>query len=129
MIAWNRSLRAMSDMRQGDERKVLSLLGLCVRAGKVVFGVPMICEAMRKGGVAKPRAVFEASDTSDNTHKRISDKCAFYGTRIYRLDIDGATLAHALGKSASLAAVAVTDEKMCAMVEENIKKSNTSFIR
>lgn len=124
MIAWNRSLRAMSDMRQGDERKVLSLLGLCVRAGKVVFGVPMICEAMRKGGAAKPRAVFEASDTSDNTHKRISDKCAFYGTRIYRLDIDGATLAHALGKSASLAAVAVTDEKMCAMVEENIKKSN-----
>ena len=76
MIAWNRSLRAMSEMRQGDERKVLSLLGLCVRAGKVIFGVPMICEAMRKGGAAKPCAVFEASDTSDNTHKRISDKCA-----------------------------------------------------
>ena len=117
----------MSEMRQGDERKVLSLLGLCVRAGKVIFGVPMICEAMRKSGTSKPYAVFEASDTSDNTHKRISDKCAFYGMRLYRLDIDGATLAHALGKSASLAAVAVTDEKMCAMVEENIKKSNTSF--
>ena len=29
----------MSEMRQGDERKVLSLLGLCVRAGKVIFGV------------------------------------------------------------------------------------------
>lgn len=118
----------MSEMRQCDETKILSSLGLCVRAGKVIFGVPMICEAMRKGGVSKPLAVFEASDTSDNTHKRISDKCAFYGTRLYRLDIDGATLAHALGKSASLAAVAVTDERMCSMVEENINKSNTSFI-
>ena len=110
----------MSDIRQKDENKVLSALGLCVRAGKVVFGVPMICEALRKNGAAKPCAGFEASDTSDNTHKRISDKCAFYGVRLYRLESDGATLAEILGKSGVLAAVAVIDEKMCAMVEKNI---------
>lgn len=120
MTAWNRSLRAMNEMQKKDEKKILSSLGLCVRAGKVVFGVPMICDAMRKGGASKPCAVFEANDTSENTHKRISDKCAFYNTRLYRLEFDGATLAQALGKSASLAAVAVTDEKMCAMVEKNI---------
>ena len=40
------------DMREGaDEKKFLSSLGLCARAGKVIFGVPMICEAMKKGGV------------------------------------------------------------------------------
>ena len=110
----------MNDVRQRDEKKILSALGLCVRAGKVVFGVPMICEALRKGGQSKPFAVFEACDTSDNTHKRISDKCAFYGVRVYRLEFDGIALAEALGKSGSLAAVAVIDERMCAMVEKNI---------
>lgn len=110
----------MSEVRSGDDKKILSALGLCVRAGKVVFGVPMICDALRKGGATKPRAVFEASDTSENTHKRISDKCAFYGVRLYRLECDGGVLAESLGKSGSLAAVAVTDEKMCAMVEKNI---------
>lgn len=102
------------------EEKVLLSLGLCARARKIVFGAPMICEAMRKGGVQRPYAVFEANDTSENTHKRISDKCKFYNIRLYRLSVDGVTLAKALGKSASLAAVGVTDEKMCAMVEKNI---------
>ena len=34
--------------------KILSALGLCVRAGKVIFGVPMICDALKKGGANKP---------------------------------------------------------------------------
>ena len=120
MTAWKRSFPKMSEQGANTSGKILLSLGLCVRAGKVIFGVPMICEAMRKGGAQRPRAVFEANDTSENTHKRIADKCKFYNIRLYRLSIDGVTLAEALGKSASLAAVAVTDEKMCAMVEKNI---------
>lgn len=103
-----------------DEKKMLSTLGLCVRAGKVIFGVPMICDAMRRGGAATPVAVFESSDTSPNTHKRISDKCEFYKIKHIRLECDGVTLAAALGKQSSLAAVAVTDEKMSAMVQKYI---------
>lgn len=104
--------------RGGDpakrEERLLASLGLCVRAGKVVFGVPMICEAMRRGGT--PMTVFEAADTSENTHKRITDKCKFYQIQHIRLNCDGARLAAALGKTASLAAVAVTDPAMSAMV-------------
>ena len=103
-----------------DERKLLSALGLCVRAGKVIFGVPMICDAMRKGGKGSPCLVLEASDTSENTHKRITDKCDFYKTKHIRLGCDGVTLAASLGKSSSLGAVAVTDPSMCAMVEKYI---------
>ena len=100
--------------------KILSALGLCVRAGKVIFGVPMICEALKKGGANKPVLIIEASDTSDGTHKRIADKSAFYKVRTVRIDCDGATLASALGKTSLLAAVAIKDEKMCSIVEKYI---------
>ena len=99
--------------------KALSTLGLCHKAGKTVIGTPMICEAMRKGGRNRPVTVFEASDTSDNTHKKLSDKCSFYNVRHIRLECDGMTLAAALGKGSSVAAVAVTDEKLSEAVEKN----------
>lgn len=80
----------------------------------------MICEAMKNGGKNAPLIIFEAADTSENTHKRIADKSAYYGVRTVRLNCDGATLASALGKTSSLAAVAITDEQMCKMVEKYI---------
>ena len=103
-----------------NNKKLLSSLGLCARAGKLIFGVPMICEALRKGGVEKPVLIFEASDTSDGTHKKIANKADFYQVRVVRIDCDGATLASALGKTASLAAVAIKDKNMCNMVEKYI---------
>ncbi|MBP3370585.1 MAG: hypothetical protein J6L85_07515 [Clostridia bacterium] len=108
------------DPREYDEKKLLSALGLCARARKLIFGVPMICESMRSSGKNSPRIIFEAADTSDNTHKRIADKAAYYGVRTVRLNCDGATLASALGKTSSLGAVAITDEQMCKMVEKYI---------
>lgn len=104
----------------GDERKMLSALGLCVRAGKVIFGVPMICDAMRKGGEKSPVLVLSASDISENTHKRITDKCGYYEIKHLRLSCGGDTLAAALGKTSFLAAVAVTDKNMSMMVEKYI---------
>ena len=101
-------------------KRLLSSLGLCAKAGKIIFGVPMICEALRKTGDAKPVLVIEASDTSDGTHKKIADKTAFYGVRTVRIDCDGATLALALGKTSSLAAVAIKDKDMCKLVEKYI---------
>lgn len=100
--------------------RILSALGLCVRAGKIIFGVPMICDALKKGGASKPVLIIEASDTSEGTHKKIADKSAFYQVRTVRIDCDGATLASALGKTSSLAAVAITDEQMCRMAEKYI---------
>ena len=105
---------------QNKTGRMLSGLGLCVRAGKIIFGVPMICEAMRTGGKNSPKAVFEASDTSENTSKKISDKCEFYGVKHIKIDCDCETLAKSLGKTGALAAVALTDENMLNMVEKYI---------
>ena len=123
MTKWKASLRIMSELKLIDKestKKILSSLGLCAKAGKLIYGVPMVCEALRKGGASKPALVIESSDTSDGTHKKIADKTAFYQVRLVRIDCDGATLASALGKTASLAAVAIKDEKMCSIVEKYI---------
>lgn len=91
------------------EDKLLTTVGLCARARKLVTGTPMVCEAMRS---RKPAilAVLEASDTSENTHSKLVSKCTYYQIPLYRLTADTARLAHAVGKTGSVAAVGVTDE-------------------
>ncbi len=111
----------MSELdRNAELQRLLGALGLCARARKLIFGVPMICDAMKKGGRNAPLIILEASDSSENTHKKIADKSAYYKVRTVRLNCDGATLASALGKTSSLAAVAITDIQMCRMVEKYI---------
>lgn len=91
------------------EDKLLSTIGLCARARKLVMGTPMVCEAMR---IRKPAvlAVLEASDTSENTHHKLVSKCTYYQIPLYRLTADTARLAHAVGKTGAVAAVGITDE-------------------
>ncbi len=117
-----------------DEKKLLGMLGLCKRAGKLIIGTPMVCEYLSgsRGSHDGVPLVIEASDTSDNTHKKITDKCKFYNVRHIRIEIDAETLGGALGKSA-VAAVAVTDKDMCVAVNKKLERighklygSNTS---
>ncbi len=111
----------MSDAKKTDA--LLSVLGLSARARAIIFGVPQICEALskQKKNTKYPLLVIEASDTSENTHKRISDKCRYYNVKHVRIAADTETLAHALGKSASLAAIALTDENLCILAEKHIE--------
>ena len=71
-------------------------LGLSSKAGKLIYGVPMIIEAIQKG--KKVYLVIEAGDTSDNTHKKLTDKCSFYGVEKMRIDADGVELASRIGE-------------------------------
>ena len=51
MTEWRPSFPKMSEViTVTDEKKLLSALGLCARARKITVGVPMICDAMKKGG-------------------------------------------------------------------------------
>ena len=94
------------------EDKLLSTIGLCARARKLVMGTPMVCEAMRSGGKTPVLAVLEASDTSGNTHGKLVSKCTYYRVPLYRIAADTARLAHAVGKTGAVAAVGVTDENL-----------------
>ena len=98
------------------DKRILTSLGLCSKAGKLIYGVPMIIEAMQKG--KKVFLVLEAEDTSNNTHKKITDKCSYYGVKKIQLEADGGTIASAVGKTSSLAALAITDEGFYKMISK-----------
>lgn len=104
-------------------RPLLFALGLCAKAGALIYGVPMICEAMKKG---KPvLLVLAAKDNAQNSAKRLSDRCAFYDARLVTAPVDGEALAHAVGKSARLAAVAVTDENLARLITAKLDPDQT----
>lgn len=102
---------------EGTE-KTLRALGLCAKARRLVVGTPMICESLR--GKQKPYLVLSADDNAPNTEKKLSDKCAFYGVRLVRLSVAGEALAAAIGRQSHVAAVAVTDENLCRLVEKTL---------
>ena len=101
------------------EEKILRALGLCAKARALVIGTPMICEAVR--GKKKPYLVLTACENSENTQKRLRDKCTYYGVRMVALQANGDRLAAAVGKQGRVAAVAVTDPNLCRLVESTIE--------
>jgi ribosomal protein L7Ae-like RNA K-turn-binding protein len=56
--------------------KVLSRLGLAMRAGKLTTGEETVLKAIRAG---EAKLVLLAQDASDNTAKKLADKCGSYG--------------------------------------------------
>ena len=113
-------------MSVSDERALLGVIGLCRGAGRAVIGTPMICEELRKRALKNTGAagtldviVIEASDTSENTHKKICDKCAYYKVRHVRIASDCVTLGAAVVKSA-VAAVMINDAGFCRAIEKKL---------
>jgi ribosomal protein L7Ae-like RNA K-turn-binding protein len=107
--------------REECEARLLSTAGFAARAGRIVFGTEMICDNLRRGEIL---LVLEASDTSDNTHKRLSDKTAFYAVRHVRLDAAGDRLATAFGeRGGKIAAVGITDSGIIRAIEKYLPPS------
>ena len=101
-----------------NNKGLLRLLGLAARAGKLVYGAPMVCEALKKAD--KVCMVFVAGNASANTKKRISDKCSFYKKQLVELDIDTAELGRILGKTGELAVVGLADNSFKEGIEKLI---------
>ena len=106
-----------------NENGLIFALGLAAKARALVFGTSQICEALAKSNKSGkyPLLVVEARDTSDNTHKRISDRCRYYNVKHIRIEATTAALGHALGKSSLVSAVAITDENLCRLAEKHIR--------
>ncbi|MDQ0337303.1 ribosomal protein L7Ae-like RNA K-turn-binding protein [Caldalkalibacillus uzonensis] len=85
--------------------KFWQLLGLAMRAGKVVSGEEQVLKAMQRQLAC---LVLVATDASHNTHKKIRDKAAFYNIP-YLIVGDRYQLGHAIGKHERVL-VAVTDQ-------------------
>ncbi|HOA85367.1 MAG: hypothetical protein GX057_06905 [Clostridiales bacterium] len=100
--------------------RLLLTLGLCARAGALIYGTEQICVAFRRGRQT-PLLVIEASDTSANTHKKLTDKCKYYKVRHTVIPHGMATLGRALGRS-EVAAVGITDPQLCRAVEKQLDR-------
>lgn len=105
-------------MKAEIEKKALAYLGFAARAGRVCVGVPLICEAMKKGARGKaPLIVLAAQDASANTQKRITDRTSYYKTPLVTLTCNGEALALAVGKrGGTVGAVGVAEPSLAAAI-------------
>ncbi|AIM25155.1 YlxQ-related RNA-binding protein [Melissococcus plutonius] len=58
-----------------NDQKILNLLGLATKAGKIVTGEELTIKDIRN---QKTALVFIAKDASKNTKKKLADKCIYY---------------------------------------------------
>ncbi len=96
-------------------KRIYSMLGLCMRAGMLAYGADMCEEKMKYGKVSMLIIANDASDNTKNRFKKLADKKIVYrefGT------ID--EISHAIGKE-NKAIVGILDVNFC-------KKINDLFI-
>ena len=72
--------------------RVLGMIGLATKAGKIIYGEDKLLEAIRFG---KAKLVIIATDASDNTKKKFNDKCSYYKVKAFEYGTK-ATLQHAV---------------------------------
>lgn len=97
--------------------RVLSLLGLCRRAGKLTMGNDAVIDDILKG---KAYLVIFASDLSDNTKKGILSAAKLRGVKVLTTDADKFQLGNAVGKYCAV--ISVNDrgfaKRLCELTAE-----------
>ena len=104
MIEWKKKL-AMAE--SSNITRTLGMLGLAMRAGKVVIGTEQVIAYIQKN---KVKLVLVSGNASEGTKKKIRFKCEYYKTRIMELPVDTDELGRILGKTYAPAVIGITDE-------------------
>ena len=102
--------------------KLLSMLGLCTKAGKLKSG-EFQTESSVKSGEAF--LVIVAGDASDNTKKKFNDMCTFYETPIIEYGLKE-EIAKAIGKDVR-AMLAECDEGFAKSILKIYNMSNDNL--
>ncbi|MBR2474573.1 MAG: ribosomal L7Ae/L30e/S12e/Gadd45 family protein [Clostridia bacterium] len=106
-------------------QKIMSLIGIAKKAGKVISGTDMAVESVRSGRKNSVKLLVVACDASRNTLKRIDNTSAYYQIPVIKLDSDKAELARITGHSSTLSVIGITDTGFAkAMQEAAIKEAN-----
>lgn len=102
-----------------NKDKVLSLLGLAAKAGKVASGGFSTEKAVKEG---KGFLVVLAEDASGNTKKKFSNMCRFYEVPLVCLG-DKEKLGRAIGKEFR-SCLAVSDENFVKAILRKLEEGN-----
>lgn len=107
MTRWKGKSAMSETIKTAQTARVLSMLGLCKKAGRLVSGVPLVCDGLREGRV---RLVVYAAGAAENSVKRVCDKAKTYECPALAVDTTPETLAKSVGKTGAVAAVGVADD-------------------
>ena len=118
MTEWKKKL-AMAE--NNGLKRVLGMLGLAMKAGKVVIGTEQVIAYLRQGRL---KLVLLSGTASEGTKKKIGFKCEFYKTRIIELTVDADELGRLLGKTYAPAVVGITDENFSNAIEKHLSDEN-----
>ena len=83
------------------------MLGLAMRAGRVVIGFDEIAKSAQK---SRLHLVILSDTASEGTKKKIRTKCEFYNIQKITVDVDGDELGRRLGKTTAPVCLGITDE-------------------
>ena len=106
-------------MIDGENRKtakLLSLIGLARKAGKLTIGTETVCDGVRSGSI---KLVIASEKSSDNTKKRISNCAEYYGVCAEYVAVSPDMLGKAIGKTAT-ACVSIDDENFVKLITSNL---------
>ncbi|MHA7963074.1 L7Ae/L30e/S12e/Gadd45 family ribosomal protein [Paenibacillus sp. CAU 1782] len=98
--------------------KALSMIGMAMRAGKLISGDEIVLKAVRG---RKAHLVIIAADASDNTKKKFADKCGTYGIQLAEA-FHREQLGKAIGKSERVV-LAVTDVQFGKMISHHLSQN------
>lgn len=96
--------------------KVLNTLGICACARKISYGETLLKEIKSK----KVYFVVVASDASDNSKKRIIDKCIYYKCE-YVVYLSKESITKSIGRVDLVSAVGIKDYNLVKKLKENIE--------
>ena len=96
-------------------KEVMNFIGLMNRAGALITGTDMVINGVRSG---KVKFVLVDSAVSDNTLKKITDKCKFYNVSYITMPAE--TLGSAIGKS-SRKIIGITDQHFVKALKKKMK--------
>ena len=101
-------------------KNTIGVIGLAMRAGKLVFGSEACVEAIRN---KKAFLLISVSDVSDNTAKLLADKSNYYSVRHVKSDLTMQELGRAIGRR-SAAAAAFTDANFVKAFDKSVGADN-----
>lgn len=102
-----------------NETKILSYLGLAMKAGKLASGEFMTEKTVKE---RKAKLVIVAEDASDNTKKMFRNMCEFYHVPLYTMS-SKETLGHGIGKQIR-ASLAVLDKGFADIIKKQFDNQN-----
>ncbi len=84
--------------------KFLSTLGLCRRAGKLIFGFDAVCDELKKPQ-SKAAGVAVSKDISEKTLKEIRFVAEKYRVEVFQADADMDEIKDIIGKRTGIVAI------------------------